>query len=67
MYLEILVNGNQVNFLLDTGSEVTLVAGSLVQELPKKPVTTQIRSANGTNIEMLGLVSLPVVLRNRRC
>ena len=65
MYLEILVNGNPVNCLLDTGSEATLIPRSLVQKLPKKPVTSQIRAANGTTIEVLGLVSLPVVLREQ--
>ena len=34
MYLEVLVNGNLTNCLLERGSEVTLIPGSLVQELP---------------------------------
>ena len=66
MYLDVLVNGSPTNCLLDTGSEVTLIPGSLVQELPKKPVTSQLRAANGTIIEVLGLVSLPVLLRRRQ-
>ena len=66
VYLEVLVNGNPTNCLLDTGSEVTLIPGSLMQELPKKSVTLQRRAANGTHIEVLGLVSLPVVLRGRQ-
>ena len=40
VYLEILVDGNPVNCLLDAGSEVTLTPRRLVQELPKKPVTS---------------------------
>ena len=52
--------GDPVNCLLDTGSEVTLIPGSMVQDLPKKPVTSQIRAANGTIIEVLALVSLAV-------
>ena len=55
VYLEV-VDGHPVDCLLDTGSEVTLIPGNLVRELPKKPITSQIRAANGTIIEMLGLV-----------
>ena len=51
MYLEVVVNGNPTNCLLDTGSEVTLIPGSLVKELPKESVTSQLRAANGTIIE----------------
>ena len=36
-----LVDGHQVNCILDTGSVVTLIPGSLAQELLKKPVTSQ--------------------------
>ena len=67
MYLEVMVNGNPTNCLLDTGSEVTLIPGSLVQELPKESVTSQLRAANGTIIEVLGLVSLPLLLRGGSC
>ena len=59
-----MMDGRPVNCLLDTGSEVTLIPGSLVQGLRKKPVTSQIRAVNGTTIEVLGLVTLPVVLRD---
>ena len=48
MYLKVEVDGNVVRCLLDTGSEVTNIPGVLVQELPKRPVTSQIRAANGT-------------------
>ena len=47
VYLEILLNGNPVNCLLDTGSEVTLIPGSLVQEQPKKPIILQLRAVMG--------------------
>ena len=72
VHLEILVDGNPDNSLLDTGSEVTLILGNWVQELPKNSVTSQIRAANGTIIEVLGLVSLPAALRgtevaSKRC
>ena len=52
------MNGHPVDCLLDTRSEVTLIPGNLVRELPKKPITSQIRTANGTIIEVLGLVDL---------
>ena len=66
MYLEVEVDGNVVRCLLDTGSEVTIIPGVLVQELPKRPVTSQIRAANGTLIEVLGLVTLPVILGEKK-
>ena len=65
VYLEVLVNGHPVDCLLDTGSEVTLIPGNLVRERPKKPITSQIRAANGAIIEVLGLVDLPVLLRGK--
>ena len=66
MYLEVLVNVNPTNCPLDTGSEVTVIPESLVHELPKKPVTSQLRAANWTIIEVLGLVSLHVPLMGRQ-
>ena len=39
---------------LDAGSEMTLILGSLIQALPKRPIVSQIRPANGTLIEVLG-------------
>ena len=65
VYLEVLVDNKQVNCLLDTGSEITLIPASLVQHLTKKSVTSQIRAANGTTIEVLGLVDLSVLLKGR--
>ena len=46
------------------GSEATLVPDYLAQELPKRPVTSQIRATNVTLIEVLGLVQLPVLLKS---
>ena len=50
VYLEVLVDGEPVDCHLDTGSEVTPIPGSLVQELPKRRIMSQIRAANGTLI-----------------
>ena len=63
--MEVLVDGLPVDCLLNIGSEVTLVPGSLVQELPKRRIVSQIRAANGTLIDVLGEVELPVVLKGR--
>ena len=52
-----------VDCLLDTGSEVTIIPRSLVQELPKRPIVSQIPTANGTIIEVLGEVDLRVMLK----
>ena len=66
VYLEILMNGKPIDCLLDTGTEVTLIPGYLAQELPKRPVTSHIRAANGTLIEMLELVQLPLLLTGQQ-
>ena len=57
--------GNQFDCLLDTRSEVTLIPARLVTELPKRPVSSVIRAAHGTDIEVLGEVELPVWIGNR--
>ena len=44
---------------------MTLIPARLVTELTKKPVSSVIRAANGTDIEMLGVVELPVWIENR--
>ena len=62
VYLEVLVKGEPVDCLLDTGSEVTIIPWSLVQELLKRPIVAQIRAANGTLIEVLRKVDLRVML-----
>ena len=59
------MDGKTIDCLLDTGSEVTLIPGYLAQELPKRPVTSQIMAANGTLFEVLGLVQLPVLLKGQ--
>ena len=65
VYLEILIDGEPIDCLLDTGSEVTLIPSRLVTELPKKAIRSLIRAANGTDIEVLGEVELPVRIGNR--
>ena len=59
------MDGKSVDCLLGIGSEVTMIPGHLARELPKQPVTSQVRAANGTLIEVLGLVRLPVSLKGR--
>ena len=54
VYLKVLVDGKPVDCLLDTGSEVTLIPGSLVKDLPKQRIVSQIRAENGTLIDVLG-------------
>ena len=63
VYLEVEVDDEPVDCLLDTGSEVTNIPCSLVQGLPKRPIVSQIRSANGTLIEVLGEVDHRVMLK----
>ena len=65
VFLEVLVHGKPVDCLLEIGSEVTLILGSLVQELSKRRIVSQNRAANGTLREVLGEVDLPVLLKYR--
>ena len=51
--------------MLDTGSEVTLTPGYLARERRKRTVASQIRAANGTLIEVLGVVQLTISLTGR--
>ena len=62
VYLEVLVDDEPVDCLQNTGSEVTIIPRSLVHELPKRPIVSQIPAANGTIIEVLGEVDLRVML-----
>ena len=64
-YLEVLVDGKSTDCLLGTGSEVTLIPGHLERGLRKRPVTLQIPAANGTLVEVLRLVQLPVLLQGK--
>ena len=55
-----------INYLLlITRSEVTRIPARLVTELPKRPVSSVIRAANGIEIEVLGEVELTVWIGNR--
>ena len=60
--------GERIDCLVDTGSELTLIPIFLVQGLPKPPVISQIKAANGTLIEVLGewtsAVSHPTMWQN---
>ena len=67
VYLEALIDGEPGYCLLDTGSEVTLIPIRLMIELPKRAIRSLIRAANGTDIEVLGEVELPVKDREPRC
>ena len=60
-----MIDGESVDCLLDTGSEVTLIPSRLATELPKRAICSLIRAANGTDIEVLGEVELPVRIGNR--
>ena len=51
--------------MLDTGSEVTLVPGVLVEELPKRTIVSGINAANGTLLEVLGEVDHPALLHGK--
>lgn len=64
VFLKVLVDGESVDCILDVVSEVTLIPGSLAQELLKKPIVSPIRAINGILFEVLGEADLPVVLKD---
>ena len=57
-YLRIRINGEPNDCLLDTGSEVTLFPYRLICGATIVPVDQNLRAANGTNIPVLGRVTL---------
>ena len=66
VYLEVLLDGELVDCLQDTGSEATFLSGYLVQKLPMRPIRSQIRADNGTLIDALWLVELTLVVEGRK-
>ena len=60
VYLDVHVDGKPIYCLLDTGYEVNLILGFLVQELSERPGISQTKAENGSLIEVLGEVDFPV-------
>ena len=58
VYLQLTINGQLVDCLLDSGSEVTLLPESLCKGMELKPTDKVLVAANGTSIEVLGTVRL---------
>ena len=51
--------------MLDTGSEVTFLSISLVEKLSKRPIVSHIMESDGTLIDVLKEMNLPVILKGR--
>jgi len=60
IYIHGVINGRQRTFLVDTGSEVSLVPSSDVDGLLLQPSTRILLAANGTQIRVLGQVDVPI-------
>jgi len=58
-YLRAYVNGREQNCLLDTGSEVSLLPADLIPRELLRPTTQSLRAANGTEIGVQGLATVP--------
>ena len=58
-YLRATVNGKECDCLLDSGSEVTLLPVSVVAPLELQPTKKTLTAANGTDIPVLGKVTVP--------
>jgi len=63
-YLPISIRGRSYDCLLDTGSDVTVIPASIAEGLQMKESSRVLTAANGTEIAVLGEVTLPFVLRN---
>lgn len=67
----VLVDGRQVQALIDTGAEVTVIRDTLFQELPRSwPDRTgmsaaKLVGADGSSIHVFGVVTLPLVVGGR--
>ena len=61
-YLRMRILGKYSDCLLDTGSDVSLLPRSLVGNIPVQPTTQHLTAANGTNIKVIGQVSVAAVI-----
>jgi len=63
-YLPVTIRGRSYDCLLDTGSDVTVIPASIVEGLEMKKSSRVLTAANGTEIAILGELTLPFALRN---
>jgi len=63
-YLPVTIRGRSYDCPLDTGSDVTIIPASMVEGLEMKKSSRVLTAANGTEIAILGEVTLPFALRN---
>ena len=59
-YLKARVYDKELDCLLDTGSEVSLIPASLVLKSEIRPTDYTLKAANGTPIEVLGCAVIPI-------
>ena len=65
-YIELELGGNKYRYLLDTGSDVTLLLASIVYGLSLRPSTTELRAVNGTKIPILGEATVNARLSGKK-
>ena len=61
-YLRLSVGRRVYDSLLDTGSEVCLFPERIIDSVAVKGTNRTLKAANGTNIQILGEVTLPVII-----
>ena len=63
-YLPVSIRGKSYDCLLNTGSDVTVIPASIVEGLQLQESSNVLTAANGTEITVLGEITLPFVIRN---
>jgi len=65
-YLRAVMGGRRCNCLLDAGSEVLLIPATMVNRTDVARTSHTLAAANGTPIEVLGQVTLPLIVGSFR-
>jgi len=63
VYIRGTINGQLQTCLIDTGSEVSLVPSTTLQGLELNPCSRFLMAANGSDIRVLGEVTIPIKVR----
>ena len=63
-YLKARVNSHEVDCLLDTGAEASLLPVSLVSPSQIIPSESTLRAINGTRVNVLGKATVPITIQN---
>jgi hypothetical protein len=62
VYVNVTLSGKKIAALLDTGCERSIIGRSLIPAVPLEPMETKLWAVNGTEIPLLGKVTLELFL-----